>query len=125
MLRLLLIASLPSPGLAATTICRFETECVEAEACAATDYAARIVRPGERTSGAGTFSDDAGTVVLTKLPGPDAATHFSAGNGEGAYEGAFGMMFLTTGEDGTARLTVHFEEGPMAITYLGTCGVAF
>lgn len=123
-LRLILLAALPVPAPAATTLCRFETECVEAEPCAGTDDAARIVRPGDRTTGAGMFGDDAGSVVPGELPGPDAATH-SAGRGEGAYEGGSRMLFPTTTQDGPARLTVHFTEGPMAITHIGSCEVAF
>lgn len=115
--RALALAALPLAAQAAD--CAFDAECVEDEPCAETAYAARIVGPGAGMTGPATLVDDAGSVAL-EAAGPGV---WVGGDGRGAYAGRFGAMMLTTGEDGTARLTVHFTEGPMAITYLGTCEV--
>jgi hypothetical protein len=68
-------------------------------------------------TGPATLVDDAGSVAL-EASGPGV---WVGGAGRGAYAGPFGAMILTMTAEGPARLTVHFTEGPMAITYLGTC----
>ena len=108
----LIAMTLPAAALA-ETVCVFDAECVEAEPCAGADYAVRIAADG-------TLRDDAGSVATEALSGAARV----GGRGEGAYAGAFGAMIITRSEDGAARLTVHFEEGPMAITYHGTCEAA-
>ena len=101
----LTLALSPAPLLAQD--CTFVTECYEADACQDTTFALTADLQGER------LITDFGdlTVVATKQAGR-LTTLFATGDG---------AEYLLSRNGDTARFTAHSNEGPAAITYLGTC----
>lgn len=101
-----------APAIAAGPLdCRFVTECVEAEPCAATDYAFPIETEGMRATLRTPSADIEARLGLTQ-EGATVAV--------GIAPGAVHLLTLMDAE-GTARYTVHLPGAGMAITYLGRC----
>ncbi|SIT14979.1 hypothetical protein SAMN05421759_12140 [Roseivivax lentus] len=108
---LILLVFLPAAAMSGT--CRFTTECFEAEACAETEFTldiemaeaatqiVQLVTDAETMTGEGQMLDQGGFL-------------FQGGNANGAH-------LLTAAPDGAARYSVHYFEGPMIVTYHGTC----
>ncbi|SPF81292.1 hypothetical protein [Pseudoprimorskyibacter insulae] len=99
-------------------ICRFGTECYEAEACAASGFEADLIGlSGGMSADAlvvqAMFRSDAGNVELIGLRAPEAMS-LSGGQLEARH-------LLTVANSGAARYTMHYADGPMVISYLGTC----
>lgn len=99
--------ALPWQSAAALTTCRFETECFEAETC-----------------------DDSGFEIELNGDVSEIWTEYStlrvvydhvgrAGFSVMAEDGG-AVYLLTIAPDDSARLSVHME-GPVAVTYLGSC----
>ena len=87
--------------------CNFLTECYEAEACQDTAFSLTADLPGERL--VTDFGDL--TIVAAKRAGR-LTTLFATGDG---------AEYLLSRNGDAARFTAHANEGPAAITYLGTC----
>ena len=94
--------------------CRFDTECLEGEACASTDYQMTVIHndtfgfimqsPTGNIEGFA-FDNGAPDHVSTLLGQTKTAAHL-----------------LTIQPDSAARYTVHLQ-GPMLINYLGKCEI--
>ncbi|MGH1577137.1 hypothetical protein [Planktotalea sp.] len=98
--------------------CRFTTECYEAEPCADTEFT-----PSLEARAGGLTEDD--TVVEAKLVS-DAGDAVLLGVRSGGTLSLSGGTFearqlLTIAKDGAARYSLHYADGPMAISYLGVC----
>jgi len=108
------LALLPGPAAAteALSLCRFGTECVEAEPCADTAYTLRVV-PGDGDMTA-TLEDQSGSVPASLGVTPDGAT-WALARGGGV------LRLLSVAPDGAARYTLHFTAAPMVLSYLGRC----
>lgn len=89
-------------GAGAETLCRFETECFEADECAVSAFELRL--------------DAARTVMGTEFG--DLAVVAEAG-GALIAEGT-GAVYMLSIEEAGARLSVQME-GPMVVSYLGAC----
>ena len=98
--------------------CSFVTECYEGEGCAETAFDLSI----EGRAGGLVPTDlmveaqivaDAGTAEMLGLRASGA---YSLSGGEFAAR-----HMMTIAPDGAARYTVHYADGPMMISYLGTC----
>jgi hypothetical protein len=101
-----------APALAQRSIaCHFATECIEAEPCAATDYAFDIETEGMRATLLTPSGDIEARLGLT----PEGATVLV-----GITSGGVHLLTLMD-EAGTARYTAHLAGAGMALTYLGTC----
>ena len=87
--------------------CNFETECVESENCAEGAFTLDIDFTLHEVS---TDFGDLDVVAISRSP----SLLTMPANGEGAN-------YFLTKTDGGARLSVHMEDGPMMINYLGTC----
>ncbi|MFZ5961745.1 hypothetical protein ACOXXX_02240 [Thalassococcus sp. BH17M4-6] len=98
--------------------CTFSTECYEAESC--TDTGFDITLQGDaggmdmqsmvlRTR----LISDAGTVEMLGVQ-DSGAMSLSGGTFEARH-------LLTVNAEGAARYSVHYIDGPMVVTYLGTC----
>ncbi len=108
---LILIALLPASALAGP--CTFTTECFETEACTETEFTLNIESASEDTDNA-RITSDAETISGTiAMPAADGIL-FQGSNAAGAH-------LLTAAPDGAARYSVQYFEGPMVITYHGTC----
>ncbi|MEM8577794.1 MAG: hypothetical protein AAGF60_08080 [Pseudomonadota bacterium] len=98
--------------------CVFATECVEAEGCTETEFEPRLagrmggMTPDEMIVEAG-FESPAETVRLLGVLS-NGALSLAGGTFQARH-------LLTVSDTGAARYTVHYAEGPMAISYLGTC----
>ncbi len=102
---------LPAPLWAEGIACTFTTECFEADACTEANFAAEVAVENERISTE--FGDL--TIVAVKRT-PANLTLFATGDG---------AEYLLSVTPQAARLTTHANEGPMVISYLGTCEGAF
>ena len=110
-----LLALLGAAGPAAAAAgaeCRFVLECVDAEPCAATDYAialetedmdARLVTPAETVEGRLGVTPGGATFALALT---DDAVH----------------LLTIMNAAGEARYTLHLADAGLAITYHGQCG---
>lgn len=94
--------------------CQFNTECLEGEACAATDYQMAIVHDDSFGFIMQTVAENIKGVVFDN--GAPNASSTLMGQSETAAH------LLTIQPDGAARYTVHMQ-GPMLINYLGKCEV--
>ena len=110
---LALIAAEPAAAL--DTACHFTTECLEAEPCAEADFELEI------TSG-----DRDGAVVLSQDMGTAEGEMTLAENGAAliAARSPVNLQIVTVGADGESRYSLHFADGPLTVSYLGTCGDA-
>lgn len=98
--------------------CRFDRECFEDEACSDSAYEAEL------TGIAGGFSEDAmvAQAIWSSVTG-DVELYGLRHNGAmalagGGYEA---RQMVTLSPEGAARLTVHYAEGPMMVSYIGRC----
>jgi hypothetical protein len=116
MKQILMATLLCLPGLAsANTLCRFETECYEAEACAESGFDVQITLPEGPQSITGRLvaETDGGTYQGFVLKaGPTERTMFFDGE-------TLRMMVTLIGTD--ARLAVHVTDPPAMVNYIGTC----
>lgn len=101
-----------------TYTCGFVTECVDAEACAASDFSLNFTITAEGQDEAdltasGTLATDAQTIPLLGSVFGDTVSLFSFETTE--------FHVLTIGKGGTSRYTYHGFDGPVSITYLGYC----
>ncbi len=94
--------------------CTFTTECFDGEACAETDLEMTVAHNDHGLPTLETISE---TLHVTAIAG-DGKTHSTL---TATGEGAIHMLTRSTGGD--ARYTVHLTEGPIVISYLGTCKV--
>lgn len=94
---------------AAAIECNFTKECFEAEACTATLFDIEI----DETEGARKIVTPAETVPVS-LGGSDLVRIYV-----GVTNGAFHLLSRTA--DGAARYTNHLYQGPMVVSFLGTC----
>lgn len=101
------------PLMAATALpahaqdCTFTTECYEAEACQDASFALTADLAND------TLVTEFGDLSVIAVKNRDAITTLFA-TGEGAE-------YLLSRNGDTARFTAHSNDGPAAITYLGTC----
>jgi len=98
--------------------CRFTWECVENEPCTETEFTPDI------TGTAGGASADALTVQSQMVS--DAETVDMTGTKQVKALSLTGGGFdarhlLSIATDGASRYTVHYADGPIVISYLGTC----
>ncbi|WP_107844274.1 hypothetical protein [Litoreibacter ponti] len=100
-------ACLATPAYAVN--CTFTTECFESEACAETSYEIAIEQDGEATK----LVSVAETIPVSR-GGSDSARVYV-----GVTDSAFHL--LSRNADGNARYTTHMYQGPMVVSYLGTC----
>lgn len=103
----MVLACLATPAVAIE--CNFKTECFEGEACIDTAYDISI----EENDGATTLVTVAETIPVS-LGGSDVMRVYV-----GVTDSAFHL--LSRAADGTARYTNHLFQGPMVVSYLGTC----
>jgi len=101
-----------------TLQCVFVTECFEGEPCAETSFSAQlnVVAGGLTETDMVVQSDlvsDAGDATML---GVRSGTAMSLAGG-----GFDARHLLTIAQDGAARYTVHYADGPMFINYLGAC----
>ena len=96
-----------------TTSCRFTLECIEGEPCAETDYAVQILADPARENGLilSTSSEELNGTGIRKN-----------GPGHVIFPGDTAMHLITSAANGDARYTIHMQ-GPMVISYQGTCEV--
>ncbi|WP_368183601.1 hypothetical protein [Aestuariibius sp. HNIBRBA575] len=91
--------------------CAFDRECVDADACAATDFTVDVQKTA---SILGTVFGD--LMIIASKGDDNLHTYIAAG------DGADYLMSVTPNG---AIFTTHIADGPMSITYLGTCQGAF
>ncbi len=119
---ILLFCAVAQPAAATTLTCAFETECIDADGCNATDYEAQYDYEFKQISPDGSVSratrDDINGTTSGLMAERDAYLRFVAG---AFYEGM--EETLTVTPDGDARLMVLLPEVPMQLTYVGTCEV--
>lgn len=109
----LIFASLASTAHAQT--CTFTSECFDTEECTETDYELTIAH------------DDHGAPILESIA---ENLHVTAIGGDGDTHTTFiastnaATHLLTRTTDGSARYTVHMADGPLMLSYLGSCTAA-
>ncbi len=94
-------------GPALALQCTFTTECFETDSCQDTEFSVSLDFPNH------TFSTDFGdldVVAISKTP--SLLTVFA--NGEGAN-------YMLTVAEADARFATHMTDGPMMVSYQGTC----
>ncbi|MEO0390901.1 MAG: hypothetical protein AAF218_08160 [Pseudomonadota bacterium] len=98
--------------------CNFVTECFEDEACTDVEYEPQLTG---QTGGA----SDQDMVVEADFESPAGTEKMLGVMLSGALSlsgGSFAARhLLTVNADGAARYSVHYADGPMVISYLGTC----
>lgn len=92
---------------AAAQTCAFTTECYEAEPCQDTSFALSAALDEAK------LITDFGDLVVVGVKSEGSLTTIFA-TGEGAE-------YLLSRNADAARFTTHANEGPAAITYIGTC----
>jgi len=95
----------------ADTVCTFTTECLEGEACNATQMALTLA-PVAGSDGQWQMQSDAETI--------DGVGYQRGGPAHLVFFGESAGHFVTIDGDFNARYSVHME-GPFSITYHGTC----
>jgi hypothetical protein len=93
----------------AATQCTFTTECFEAEACTETSFAVSL----DETDAGLTLSSDAESFPVA-LGGSDKVRVYV-----GFTQSAFHL--LTATDTKSARYTTHIYDGPLLVSYLGSC----
>lgn len=105
----LLLLAVAAP--AAAYECTFAQECYEAEACGESTFALDVLVEDQ------ILSAEFGEVKIVAIrEKSDLVSIF--GSGEGAE-------YMLSISKTAARLSAHLNDGPQAITYLGTCEGAF
>jgi len=98
--------------------CAFENECFEAESCADTTLTFEL----KGRAGGLTATDMAVEVAMVSEIGDATLIGVRSGRAMSLSGGAFDARhLLTIAQDGAARYTLHYADGPMVITYLGAC----
>ena len=98
--------------------CRFVWECVENEPCTETEFSPDVTGTAGGASAdalavQSQMVSDAETVTLTGTK-QDKALSLTGGGFDARH-------LLSIAADGASRYTVHYADGPIAISYLGTC----
>lgn len=96
-----------------TTDCRFTQECIEGEDCTETEYGVQIIADPARENG---------LVLRTPSEELQGTGIRKDGPGHVIFPGDTAMHLITSAPDGAARYTIHMQ-GPMVISYQGTCEV--
>ena len=114
-------ASDPAQTAPATRAGHFTTECNEAGPCQETAFDAGLtVSPqGSAFAPNAQLASDAGTIGMAlSMPGPAGwlarPARFPGGDPTATH-------LITRAPDGGARYTVHMTDGPILVSYLGTC----
>jgi len=92
-----------SSSVAFADTCTFTTECFEGDGCYETDFSMEVTESQ--------FVTDAETIIAAPLPLPQTVMGLTPTS----------VHIVTRSEDGSARYTTHMIDGPMMISYLGTC----
>lgn len=115
-MRYLIGLALLFPGAAqAASQCTFTMECYESEACQPTTFALEF-RAGTGGPNELELVTDTETIGVT-AGGTGKVAHLA-----GMTETGFHVLTLTSAT-GSARYTNHISDGPLTVTYLGTCEV--
>jgi len=104
---------LATTATAQTTSCQFTQECIEGEDCAKTNYAVQITADPARENG---------LILNTPSEELQGTGIRKDGPGHVIFPGETAMHLITSAADGAARYTIHMQ-GPMVISYQGTCEV--
>ena len=111
---LIVVLMLPTMAYGADDFaaCHFTTECFESESCTDTDFSFAV-----------NHNDDVGFIIQTDAENIDGLVFDNRFPEEtstliGQTETAYHM--LTIAPDGAARYTLHMQ-GPMVVSYMGTC----
>jgi len=107
MLLPILALCLPTAAIASDYSCNFKTECYESDACAESDFTVDI------RSGEDKFVTDFGTFPILAKRDTDAILT--------VFVHTDGAVYLLSAGPRAARLTVHINDGPQSLTYLGLC----
>ncbi|GAA4229888.1 hypothetical protein GGQ68_001624 [Sagittula marina] len=98
--------------------CDFVTECYEAEPCQDTRFSVTL-------EGQASGFEDVNLLVEVRMRSDAADVPLMGNRSNGALALAGGIdgvrHMVTTNADGTARYTVHDADGPMMVSYLGSC----
>ncbi|WP_152449657.1 MULTISPECIES: hypothetical protein [unclassified Roseivivax] len=97
--------------------CRFETECVDGEACQPTEYEVTVTG----RAGGLDAARMAVAATISTLSGDEESLGAFENGVLSVSGGEIDARFLLTVSEGGARLTQHYGDGPMAISYLGAC----
>ncbi len=108
------LCALPAPVLAAGLDCSFTTECFETEACSDTDYTFSLARTTDTDA---LWQMTTPSETLPAMPYRPEGAGLVIVTGEGA--GAAHITALS--DDGKARYVTMLHDGPMLVTYHGTC----
>ena len=99
-------------------LCAYENECLDAEACNNTTFSFEL-------KGHADGLNDVDMVVQAELIseiGDTILLGARSGEAMSLSGGAFDARhLLTIANDGYVRYTMHYSDGPMAISYLGAC----
>ncbi len=119
--KLAALALCSAPGLVAAQAleildCRFESECFETEACAATSYELTLTL----TPSGGRTMAVAQSVNETMSGG---GFDLAQGGRSFLFQSQMGPVMLTLAADGSARQAVHGGGDAMMINYAGMCEV--
>mgnify|MGYP001797830465 CR=1 FL=1 len=108
-----ILALVALPVSAESLFCVFNMECLNQEACAATEYGFEIIRE----DGVARIETPSETLIAAEVQGESADVHAYA-----TPLGPSGVHLVTVFADGAAVYTNHtwFDE-PFAITYHGAC----
>ncbi|MDF1668985.1 MAG: hypothetical protein P1U83_05160 [Roseovarius sp.] len=91
--------------------CGFETECIEAEACAKTDFLLEVLIEDQ------IISTEFGDLTIVAVKEREALiTLFATGDG---------AEYLMSVTPKAARLSSQMNAGPVSVSYLGLCEGAF
>lgn len=98
--------------------CTFASECFEAESCAATTFTGELVG---RAGGINNVDMVVQAEFITEI-GDTLLLGARSGKAISLIGGDFDARhLLTIAADGGARYTLHYADGPMAISYFGVC----
>ena len=110
------IARAPHKAEIALT-CRFDLECYEGEACAATEYGFDL---NGLAGGLGTEAM-AALVVMASVAGNVELLGTRSGDVTVLSGGGIDARHMLTLDGSAVRYTLHYAEGPLVISYLGIC----
>lgn len=105
----ILAICLAGPALAIS--CGFDTECYEAQDCGESDFSAEVLLEEQIIATA--FGD---LIIVAVKQAETLITLFATGTGA--------EYLMSIGPE-ASRLSVHMNEGPVAMTYMGQCEGAF
>ena len=111
----LVIMCLSAPAALAGNTCTFTTLCTDTQPCTATEFSL-IFRAG--TGGPNDIELDVGDEIVGVAVGGNAQVAHIAG----LSQTGFHVLTLASGT-GAARYTRHVDDGPLAMTWHGTCEI--